>query len=235
MKKIGLIGGMSWESSALYYQDVNRQIQQKLGALHSAEIILYSVNFNDIEQLQRHGEWDKAAQVLTDIAQKLESVGADCIVLCTNTMHRIADTIQAHVNIPFLHIADATIQAIKQHDLGENNIRKIGLLGTRFTMEQDFYSSRFFQQGLDVIIPNQQQRHIVHQVIYDELCQGVISERSRDQFKQIIEDLIASGAQGIVFGCTEIGMLMGSIDFDVAIFDTTQIHIAKIVEFILHQ
>lgn len=230
MKTIGLIGGMSWESSDVYYQQINRQIQQKLGGLHSAKIVLYSLDFQDIEHLQNTGNWEEAGKILADIANKLELIGAEGIALCTNTMHKVADTIESHSNIAFLHIVDATIEEIKKH-----KIERIGLLGTSFTMSESFYASRFIDSDLELIIPNQQQRNTVHQVIYNELCKGLISESSKEQFKIIVNDLIESGAQGIVLGCTEIGMLIGLECFEVPLFDTTHIHISKIIDFMLQK
>lgn len=229
MKTIGLIGGMSWESSIEYYRIINETAKMKLGGLHSAKSIMYSVDFAEIEKLQSQARWQEAAQVLIDAAQRLESGGADFIVLCTNTMHKVAGDIQAHIHIPFLHIADATARQIK-----EAGFRKIGLLGTRFTMEEDFYKNRLIQKyGLDVIIPNAQERELVHRVIYDELVVGQIRPTSRARYIEIIEQLIQEGAEGIILGCTEIGLLIHDGDCKVPLFDTTKIHAVAAVEYAL--
>lgn len=229
MKTIGLIGGMSWESSIEYYRIVNETAKAKLGGLHSAKSIMYSVDFAEIEILQRQGRWQEAAQVLIGAAKSLESGGADFIVLCTNTMHKVADDIQAHTHIPILHIADATAQQIKDSGIG-----KIGLLGTRFTMEEDFYISRLTQKyGLDVIIPNDQEREIVHRVIYDELVIGEIRQNSKERYIDIIKRLVEGGAEGVILGCTEIGLLVHDGDCRVPLFDTTKIHAVAAVEYAL--
>ena len=229
MKTIGLIGGMSWESSIEYYRIVNETAKAKLGGLHSAKSIMYSVDFAEIEILQRQGRWQEAAQVLIGAAKSLESGGADFIVLCTNTMHKVADDIQAHTRIPILHIADATAQQIK-----DSGISKIGLLGTRFTMEEDFYKSRLTQKyGLDVIIPNDQEREIVHRVIYDELVIGEIRQNSKERDIDIIKRLVEGGAEGVILGCTEIGLLVHDGDCRVPLFDTTKIHAVAAVEYAL--
>jgi aspartate racemase len=229
MKTIGLIGGMSWESSIEYYRIVNETAKAKLGGLHSAKSIMYSVDFAEIETLQHQGKWHEAAQVLIGVAKSLESGGAGFIVLCTNTMHKVANDIQAHISIPILHIADATAQQIK--DAG---IDKIGLLGTRFTMEEDFYKSRLTQKyGLDVIIPNAQEREIVHRVIYDELVVGEIRQDSKERYIDIVERLVKGGAEGVILGCTEIGQLIHDEDCRVPLFDTTKIHAVAAVEYAL--
>ncbi len=229
MKTIGLIGGMSWKSSIEYYRIVNETAKAKLGGLHSAKSIMYSVDFAEIETLQHHGRWQEAAQVLIGAAKSLESGGADFIVLCTNTMHKVADDIQTHTRIPILHIADATAQQIK-----DSGISKIGLLGTRFTMEEDFYKSRLTQKyGLDVIIPNDQEREIVHRVIYDELVIGKIRQNSKERYIDIIKRLVEGGAEGIILGCTEIGLLVHDGDCRVPLFDTTKIHAVAAVEYAL--
>lgn len=220
MKTIGLIGGMSWESTQHYYQSLNEQAKQRLGGLHSAKIVLYSVDFHDIEVLQRTGQWDEAGARLADAARALEAAGADLLVLCTNTMHKVAAAIEAAVGIPFLHIADPTAEAIKQAGL-----QRIGLLGTRFTMEQDFYRGRLeAQHGLQVIVPEAADRQVVHDVIYNELCLGEIRESSRQAYREIIARLVAQGAQGIILGCTEIAMLVSPADAPVPVFDTTRLH-----------
>jgi aspartate racemase len=227
MKTIGLIGGMSWESSIEYYRIINETTKAKLGGLHSAKSIMYSVDFAEIEILQHQGKWAEAAQILIDAAKKLESGGADIIVLCTNTMHKVADEIQAHTCIPFLHIADATAQKVK-----DSGIQKIGLLGTRFTMEEDFYKGRLIQKyGLEVIIPNSQEREIVHRVIYDELVVGKIRQESKQQYLSIVERLVQEGAEGVILGCTEIGLLIQNGDCRVPLFDTTRIHAEAAVEY----
>jgi aspartate racemase len=229
MKTIGLIGGMSWESSIEYYRIINETAREKLGGLHSAKSLMVTVDFAEIEKLQHEDRWDEASQILVKCAQDLERGGADCIVLCTNTMHKLAGPIIASVNIPFLHIADATAEKIVTA-----GIKKIGLLGTRFTMEHDFYKGRLIHNfGLDVLVPNQADRDIVHRVIYEELVQGKIVDGSRKEYKRIMESLIAQGAQGIILGCTEIELLVKQEDSSVLLFPTTSIHAAAAVEFAL--
>lgn len=229
MKTIGLIGGMSWESTIPYYRQINQRIKQRLGGLHSAKIILYSVDFAEIEQLQRSGDWDKAGELLADAALKLQAAGADCLVLCTNTMHKVAASLEAAVTIPLLHIADATAEAIKAAGL-----HKVALLGTRFTMEQDFYKKRLTESyGLEVLVPDEEGRTLVHQVIYQELCLGVVNQDSRLQYQQIMADLVTQGAEAIILGCTEIGLLISSEDCTVPLFDTTALHAQKAADFAL--
>jgi len=229
MKTIGLIGGMSWESSIEYYRIINETVKAKLGGLHSSKSIMYSVDFADIEALQHQGKWHDAAQILAEAAKKLEKGGADFVIICTNTMHKVADDIQAHIHIPILHIADATARRIK-----DSGIRRIGLLGTRFTMEDAFYKDRLIQKyGLDVIIPDVQGREIVHHVIYDELVIGKIREESRKQYADIIEGLVKDGAEGVILGCTEIGLLVHEKDCRVPRFDTARIHAEAAVEYAL--
>lgn len=229
MKTIGLIGGMSWESTVPYYRLVNEGVKQHLGGLHSARVVLYSVDFHDIEQLQHAGCWDEAGAQLAGAARSLETAGANFLVLCTNTMHKVAPAIEAAVAIPLLHIADPTAAAVKQA-----GIHKVGLLGTRFTMEEDFYRGRLeAQHGLKVVIPDAADRETVHRVIYDELCLGVTLEGSRAAYREIIGRLVAQGAEGIILGCTEIAMLVGPADSPVPIFDTTRLHAASAVEFAL--
>jgi len=219
MKTMGLIGGMSWESTALYYRLVNRAIAAKLGGLHSARLLLYSVDFHDVEVLQQRGDWDESGAYLADVARALERGGADFVVLCTNTMHKVADAITSAVDIPLLHIADPTAdEALRQ------GVRRIGLLGTRFTMEQDFYRKRLEARGLTVVTPEADDREIVHRVIYDELCRGAIRDESRDEFRRIIRALVEDGAGGVIFGCTEIGLLVGADDSPVVTFDTARLH-----------
>ena len=229
MKTIGLIGGMSWESSAEYYRLINELVKQKLGGLHSAKCLMHSVDFAEIETLQHEARWDEAGSLLAEAAKNLQGGGADFIVLCTNTMHKVADAIQASVSIPFLHIADATAQKIQAA-----GIQKIGLLGTRFTMEQSFYKGRLEQKyGLDARVPNAQDRAVIHRIIYEELVLGKIEPRSKQQYASIIQQLAADGAQGVILGCTEIGLLIHQEDSRVPLFDTTRIHAEAAVEFAL--
>lgn len=229
MKTIGLIGGMSWESSIEYYRIVNESVKKKLGGLHSAKCVMYSVDFAEIEILQHQGRWQEASQVLVAAAQCVERAGADFVLLCTNTMHKLAEDIQAKINIPFLHIADATAQAIRAA-----GIDQVGLLGTRFTMEEDFYKGRLHQQhGLTVLIPDDQEREIIDRVIYHELVLGVIRPESKAQYVQVIGRLVQSGAQGIILGCTEIGLLVHQKDSPVPVFDTARIHAEAAVEYAL--
>ena len=228
MKSIGLIGGMSWESSAEYYRILNEEVKQRLGGLHSAKCILYSVDFEEIETCQRNGEWKKTAQILTTAARRLEAAGADFLVICTNTMHKVANEIQAGVHIPLLHIADITAKQVVS-----DGIKTIGLLGTRYTMEQDFYKSKLEAQGIRVLVPMETDRVIVNTVIYDELCLGQIIDKSRVRYKRIIEDLIGEGAEGIILGCTEIGLLVKSDDSPMPLFDTTLLHAIRAVDFAL--
>lgn len=229
MKTIGLIGGMSWESTQDYYRLINLAVREKLGGYHSAKCILLSVDFAEIETLQRLGDWDTAGDLLAAAASSLEKAGADLLVLCTNTMHISAPAIQKAVSIPFLHIADATAHAIAA--LG---LTKVGLLGTRFTMEEDFYKGRLAQRhGLEVIVPAASDRTLVHNVIYNELVHGSILSESRQAYRQVIEKLVTAGAQGIILGCTEIGMLVKPEDSAVPLFDTTQLHALAAVQLAL--
>ena len=219
MRTIGLIGGMSWESTVPYYRQINEGVRQQLGGLHSAKLVLYSVDFHEIERLQQDGDWTQAGIVLADAARALEAAGAEFLVLCTNTMHKLAGVLEAAVSIPLLHIADATAAEINAAGL-----RRIGLLGTRYTMEQDFYVERLRDRGLDVMIPGEAEREIVHRVIYDELCRGRIDPDSRIRYRAIIAGLVERGAQAIILGCTEIGLLVDAADSRVPLFDTTRIH-----------
>jgi len=220
MKTLGLIGGMSWESTVPYYQQINQTVRQQLGGLHSAKLILYSVDFAEVEQLQMSGQWEAAGKLLADIARKLETAGADALVICTNTMHKVADAVQAAVTIPLLHIADPTAQAIRQA-----GFQTVGLLGTRFTMEQDFYRSRLEgQHGLTVLTPPVEDRALVHQIIYNELSLGQVLDASRQTYQRIIADLQAQGAQAIILGCTEIAMLIQAQHCTMPLFDTTALH-----------
>lgn len=229
MKTIGLIGGMSWESTLTYYRLINESVKVRLGGLHSARIILHSVDFHEIAQLQKAGDWHAAGAQLIAAARSLQAAGADVLLLCTNTMHKVADAIQAAVNVPFLHIADATAQEIR--DAG---ITTVGLLGTRFTMEEDFYRDRLgAAQALQVLIPGEADRETVHRVIYDELCLGQVSPASRVVFRKIMADLSARGAQGVILGCTEIALLVDQTDAAVPLFDTTRIHALKAVDWAL--
>lgn len=230
MKTIGLLGGMSWESTALYYQQINQAVQQHLGGLHSAKIIMVSVDFAQVSQLQKQGLWQQAGQDLAQQALHLQQAGADCIVLCTNTMHKVAAEIIAVIDIPFIHIADATAQVIMAEE-----IVKVGLLGTAFTMQQDFYTGRLKQQGIEVVLPDLAAQEIVHQVIFDELCKGQIRAESKRRYIEIVEALIDQGAQGIILGCTEICMLIGDVEFSVPLFDTTIIHSQAAVSFALSE
>jgi aspartate racemase len=220
MKTIGLIGGMSWESTVPYYRHINETVRARLGGLHSARAVLYSVDFHDIEQLQRAGDWETAGRMLADAARRLQAAGAEGIVLCTNTMHKVAPAIEAACPLPLLHIADPTAHAIRAAGL-----HTVGLLGTRFTMEQDFYRERLARRhGLAVLTPDLDDRTIVHRIIYEELCVGIISDASRAEYRRIISQLAARGAQGVILGCTEIGLLVGAQDTPLPLFDTTAIH-----------
>lgn len=229
MKTIGLIGGMSWESTGQYYQHINDMVKQRRGGLHSARIVLYSVDFQDIEHLQRTGQWTEAGALLARAARALEAAGADFLVLCTNTMHKVAPAIEAATGIPFLHIADPTAEAVKAA-----GISRIGLLGTRFTMEQAFYRGRLEStHGLQVLVPEEADRELVHNVIYNELCLGRVEAASRQAYREVICRLIERGAEGIILGCTEIAMLVTAADAAVPVFDTTLIHATSAVEFAL--
>ncbi|MCU7696082.1 aspartate/glutamate racemase family protein [Acinetobacter sp. AYS6] len=228
MKTIGLLGGMSWESTVLYYQQINKMVHRKLGKLHSAKVIINSVDFEEIAALQAKGLWKEAGTYLAEQAQNLEKAGADCILVCTNTMHKVAVQIEESITTPFLHIADATAKEIVSQNVG-----KVALLGTAFTMEQDFYKARLKNHGIDVIIPNEADRKIIHQIIYEELCLGVINPESQQKYMTIVERLIAEGAQGIILGCTEICILIGEVKFSVPLFDTTAIHAKEAVSFAL--
>ena len=229
MKTIGLIGGMSWESTVPYYRQVNETIKQHLGGLHSAKVVLYSVDFHEIERLQHAGDWDAAGVMLAHAARSLQAAGADFLVLCTNTMHKVAPAIEAAVAIPLFHIADPTADDIKR--AGHT---KVGLLGTRFTMEQAFYKDRLRERhGLEVLVPEQADRDIVHRIIYEELCLGSIVDASRDEYRRIIAQLVAQGAQAIILGCTEISLLVAQQDAAVPLFDTTALHARKAAEWAL--
>ncbi len=220
MKTIGLLGGMSWESTIGYYQQINQSVKAALGGLHSAQIILKSVDFDPIEKLQHQGDWEGTAKILAEAAVKTEKAGADFLLICTNTMHKVAPQIEQAISIPLLHIADVTGKHLQ-----DDGIDKVGLLGTAFTMEQDFYRGRLTEKyQLDVIIPEQNDRTIVHQVIYNELCQGIISEDSKQEYLRIIDQLQQSGAEAVILGCTEIGLLVSQQDCQIPLYDTTQLH-----------
>lgn len=220
MKTIGLIGGMSWESTVPYYRIVNEVIKAKLGGLHSAKVVLISVDFHEVERLQRAGDWLAAGRLMADAARALEAAGAHCVVLCTNTMHKVAADIEQAVKLPLLHIADATGEVI-----ASQRYTTVGLLGTRFTMEQAFYKDRLkARHGLRVIVPAERERDTVHRIIYDELCLGRINEASRVAYQRVMADLVAQGAQAIILGCTEISLLVGATDASVPLFDTTSLH-----------
>jgi amino-acid racemase len=229
MKTIGLIGGMSWESTVPYYRIINETVRERVGGFHSAKLVLYSVDFYEIELLQKSGDWDKAGRVLAQAAQALQAAGADFLVLCTNTMHKVADAIENAVSIPLFHIADPTAQEIKK-----NGLTKVGLLGTRFTMEQDFYRGRLRgQHHLDVLIPDEADRDVVHRVIYEELVMGLVRDASRAEYRRIIQRLVDRGSQGVILGCTEISTLVGPSDSPVPLFDTTRLHARKAAEYAL--
>lgn len=228
MKTIGMLGGMSWESSAEYYRIANEVVKARLGGHHSAKLVLYSVDFDEIEKCQSSGRWDDAARILAEGAKSIERAGADVLVLCTNTMHKLAGPIRASITIPFLHIAEATGRAILAR-----GVKTVGLLGTRYTMEQDFYKGTLAELGLEVLIPSEPERAVVHDVIYDELCLGRVNPASREQYKRIMAGLVARGAQGIILGCTEIMLLVKPEDATVPVFDTTRIHATAAAEFCL--
>ena len=231
MKTIGLIGGMSPESTVPYYRTINDEVRRRLGGLHSAKILLCSVDFQEIESLQQSGKWDEAGALLSGTARALESAGADFLVLCTNTMHKVAPAIEEAVRIPLLHIADPTAAAIRRAGLS-----RIGLLGTRFTMEEEFYRERLRgRHGLEVLIPEETERETVHRVIFDELCHGVTDDASRSKYRKVIEGLVARGAEGVILGCTEISLLIGPGDSPVPLFDTTEIHARAAVETALNR
>lgn len=219
MKTIGLIGGMSWESTVTYYKIINNIVKENLGGLNSAKIILYSVNFKEIEDCQVSGDWDKSGAILAEAAKKLENAGADFVLICTNTMHKVSDVVASAISIPLLHIADVTAEALKS-----KNISKVALLGTKYTMEQDFYKSRLIANGIEVLIPSEKDRIIINDIIFKELCLGKILEKSKMKFLEIIDDLSARGAAGAVLGCTEIGMLINQKDTESPLFDTAEIH-----------
>ncbi|MGW7079668.1 aspartate/glutamate racemase family protein [Streptomyces sp. NPDC054866] len=219
MKTIGLIGGMSWESSAEYYRLLNELVRERLGGLHSARCVLYSVDFAEIEELQVAGEWEQAGEVLARAAKGVEAAGAGLVLICTNTMHKVAEQVQEALSVPLLHLADATADAVLR-----GGVRRVGLLGTAFTMEQDFYRERLAARGLDVLIPDAEGRALVHRVIYEELCLGVVREESRAGYQRVIGDLVREGAEGVILGCTEIELLVGQEHSPVPVFPTTRLH-----------
>jgi aspartate racemase len=228
MKTIGIIGVMSWESTVTYYRLINEGVKQQLGGLHSARCIVYSVDFHDIEQLQRSGAWDAAGEMLADAARALHQAGADIIVLATNTMHKAAAQIEAAVPLPLLHIADTTAAAINQAGFS-----RVGFLGTKFTMEQPFYLQRLQQQGIEVVLPNDAERDTIHRIIYQELCQGIVNPESKQAYRRIMAGLAWQGVDAIVLGCTEIGLLVGKADAAIPLLDTTALHAAAAVSFAL--
>ena len=225
MKTIGLIGGMSWESTVPYYRIINEKVKEALGGLHSARIILYSVEFDEIEKLQSSGRWDESAEILGDAAAKLETAGADFIVICTNTMHKVVPQIRQRISVPILHIADATAD-----ELEKAAVSKVGLLGTRYTMTQDFYKSRLVSRGFQVLVPGEEDIRVINDIIFKELCLGVIREASRARMSAVISGLKAQGAEAVILGCTEIGLLVRPEDSVLPLFDTTEIHAVKAAE-----
>ncbi|MBM9514131.1 aspartate/glutamate racemase family protein [Desulfogranum marinum] len=229
MKTIGLLGGMSWESTVGYYRAINMGVKSALGGLHSAKIVMYSVDFDPIEKLQHQNNWSATASILADAASKIEAGGADFLLICTNTMHKVAQQVEEAINIPLLHIADATAEALLN-----DGVSTVGLLGTGFTMEEDFYKGRLHTKyGVNVVIPNPADRAIVHDVIYRELCQGKITGQSKKEYLRIIESLAKKGAQAVILGCTEIGMLVKQEDTATALYDTTILHASKAVKYAL--
>lgn len=227
MKTIGLIGGMSWESTAEYYRIINEEVNRRLGGLHSAKILMYSVDFGEIEGLMREGKWDEIGRHVAHIAGTLEAGGADLVLLCTNTVHKVAETIESAISVPFIHIADAAGKAI-----AAKGSKTVGLLGTRTTMEEVFYAGRLAERfGLSVLIPPDEERGFINDVIFNELCKGIVTQSARDRFKGIIGDLVARGAEGVVLGCTEIPMLIKDADSPVPLFDTTSIHALRAVDY----
>lgn len=228
MKTIGLIGGMSWESTSEYYRIINEEIKERLGGLHSAKCMIHSVDFEEIERFQSNGDWNGAGEMLGNAAYSLQRGGADFIIICTNTMHKVVEKIKENIHIPVLHIADATAKEIKRKD-----IQTVGLLGTKYTMEQDFYKLRIEENRIKVMAPSEKDREKINEVIYTELCLGKITSQSREYYKIVIEELVQEGAQGIILGCTEIGLLIKQEDVSVPIFDTTHIHAVEAVNFAL--
>jgi len=229
MKTMGMIGGMSWESSLEYYRVVNEAIKERLGGFHSAKCVLYSVDFAEVEKLQHQGDWNRLTGLMIDAAQRLERAGADFVVICTNTMHKMADEVQGAIPVPVLHIVDVTAEAIKAK--GQT---RVGLLGTKFTMEQDFYKGRLRDKhGLEVLIPSAEERQVVHEILYSELCLGEIKELSKAKFKDVIQNLVDRGAQGVILGCTEIPLIVSQDDYEIPVYDTTTLHAQAAVEYAL--
>jgi aspartate racemase len=225
MRRIGLLGGMSWESTAEYYRLANELVRDRLGGLHSADLLIASLDFADIEQLQASARWDEAGELLADHARRLEQAGAELLILCTNTMHKVAEPIEAAVSVPFLHLADTTASAVRNAGL-----TRVGLLGTAFTMEQDFYRDRLAAGGVESIVPPAADRAEVHRIIYEELVRGVVTDSSRERYREVISRLVDAGAQGIILGCTEIELLVGAADSPVPVFPTTRLHVEAAVD-----
>ena len=229
MKTIGLVGGMSWESTAEYYRIINQRVKERAGGFHSAKLVMYSVDFDEVETRQHRGEWQELTAMMIDAAQRVERAGADFILICTNTMHLMADDVQTSIRIPLLHIVDVTAQAVTAR-----SFTKVALLGTRFTMEKDFYKGRLRQKhGLEVIVPEEKDREVIHAILYNELCLGEIKEPSRQTFREIIARLETRGAQGIILGCTEIPLIVSQKDYAIPLFDTTAIHAEAAVDYAL--
>ncbi|MCK4431204.1 MAG: aspartate/glutamate racemase family protein [Candidatus Aminicenantes bacterium] len=229
MKTIGMIGGMSWESSLEYYRIMNQAVKEKLGGFHSAPCILYSVDFDDVEKLQHQGDWESLTRLMIEAAQRVKKAGADFLVICTNTMHKMADEVQGAIQIPLLHIADVAAGAVKA-----NGQSRVGLLGTKFTMEQDFYKGRLQEiHGIDVLIPEDKERQVIHDILYNELCLGEIKELSKGKFQSIIQNLVKRGAQGVILGCTEIPLIVRQEDYEIPLYDTTALHSRAAVDFAL--
>ena len=228
MKTIGLIGGMSWESTVTYYQMINEGIKDSLGGLHSAKVLLYSVDFFEIEALMSRGAWDDAAELLGDVAHRLEAAGADMILICTNTLHKVAPQVQSRIRVPLVHIAEAAAE-----ELLSKGITRVGLLGTKYTMTQEFYREKLTERGIDVLIPEGEEIDLVNRVIFDELCLGVVKEDSKAAYLKVIANLQARGAQGILLGCTELGLIVSQVDVSLPLFDTTVIHAKKAIELAL--
>jgi aspartate racemase len=230
MRRIGLIGGMSWESTAVYYRLLNELVRDRLGGLHSAECVLYSVDFAEIHAMQVSGAWDVAADRLSSAARVLETAGVDMVLICTNTMHKVADAVEASVSVPLLHLADTTAEAVRAAGL-----RTVGLLGTSFTMEQDFYRDRVAAHGLEVLVPEAEDRALVHRVIFDELCLGVVQDASREAYREVIKRLMDRGAEGVILGCTEIELLISQNDSPMPVFPTTRLHAEAAVRLALEE
>jgi aspartate racemase len=229
MKTIGLVGGMSWESTQEYYRIANQRVKERLGGFHSAKIVLYSVDFDEVEGRQHQGRWDELTSLMIDAARRVERAGAECLLICTNTMHLMADDVQGAIGIPLLHIVDVTAKAVRDRGFGT-----VGLLGTRFTMEKDFYKGRLKDKnGLEVLVPEERDRETIHAILYDELCLGTIKDASRRAFQRIIAGLEARGAQGVILGCTEIPLIVKQEDYSIPLFDTTALHAEAAVDFAL--